>query len=196
MLIGRVERDAALAPARDLLGMPFGIGGGKLAADIARAGDEAGANRGGADGEADRFDTRLRRRHICRAHPGDDQVLPDGEADIAVAEIAGDLREPAHLIGGHLADREDDADPIEFWLLLCMRADMRGAIERRSRRQRITADAVKLAAEFVLDQRKHLVEAQAVDDVFETCLGAVGPVAVIDEYAHDGVRHLGRIGRA
>ena len=138
--------------------MPLGIGGGKLAADIARAGDEAGANRGGADGQADRFDTRLGRCHICRAHPGDDQVLPDGEADIAVAEIAGDLREPAHLIGGHLADREDDADPIAFWLLLCMRADMRSAIERRSRRQRITADAVKLASEFVLDQRKHLVE--------------------------------------
>jgi hypothetical protein len=76
-----------------------------------------------------------------------------------------------------------------------MHADMRGAIERRSRRQRITVHAIELAAEFVLDQREHLVEPEAVDDVFKTRLGAVGPVAVIDEYAHDGVRHLGRIDR-
>src|SRR2546429_5008852 len=86
---GRVECDAVLAPACDLLGMPLGIGGGEFAADIARAGNEAGTNRGGADGQAERFDTRLRCRHIARAHPGDDQVLPNGEADVAVAEIAG-----------------------------------------------------------------------------------------------------------
>src|SRR5262245_38944821 len=36
----RVERNARLAPAGDLLGMALGVGGGKLAAGIAGAGDE------------------------------------------------------------------------------------------------------------------------------------------------------------
>src|SRR5262245_31076109 len=40
----RVEGDACLAPLRDLLGMALGIGGGEAAADIASAGDKAGAN--------------------------------------------------------------------------------------------------------------------------------------------------------
>ena len=37
----RVERNPRLAPARDLLGMALGVGGGELAAGIAGAGDEA-----------------------------------------------------------------------------------------------------------------------------------------------------------
>src|SRR5262249_13791184 len=41
-----VERNARLAPRRDLLGVPLGVGGRELAADIAGAGDEAGADRG------------------------------------------------------------------------------------------------------------------------------------------------------
>src|SRR5262245_55273113 len=36
----RVECDARLAPTGDLLGMALGVGGGKLAAGIAGAGDE------------------------------------------------------------------------------------------------------------------------------------------------------------
>ena len=48
----RVERDARLAPARDLLGVALGVGGGELAAGIAGAGDEAGADRVGLDRQA------------------------------------------------------------------------------------------------------------------------------------------------
>ena len=51
-----VERNARLAPARDLLGMALGVGGGELAAGIAGAGDETGADRIGFDGKAERFD--------------------------------------------------------------------------------------------------------------------------------------------
>ena len=42
-----VERNPRLAPARDLLGVALGVGGGELAAGIAGAGDEAGADRVG-----------------------------------------------------------------------------------------------------------------------------------------------------
>src|SRR5262245_9336041 len=191
---GSVERDAAFAPARDLLGMPLGVGGGELATDIAGAGNESGANRVRAGGQTERFDSRLRRLHVFRVHARNDEVLPDGEADVAVAKVARDLREPPHLIGGHLADREDDADPIALELLLRMHAEMGGAIERRARRERMAGNAVELTAELFLDQRQHLVETQAVDDVFEPRLGAVGAVAMIDEYAHDGVGHLGGVG--
>src|SRR5215470_7184692 len=36
---GAIERDAAFTPARDLLGVPLGVGGGELATDIAGAGN-------------------------------------------------------------------------------------------------------------------------------------------------------------
>ena len=62
-----VERKAALAPARDRLGVAFGVGGRELAADIAGAGDEPGADRVGAGGEAERVDPRLRRRDLVRS---------------------------------------------------------------------------------------------------------------------------------
>src|SRR5260370_5645827 len=132
-----IERNAVLAPARDVLGMPLGVRGGKLAADIARASNEPGADRGGADRQAQRLDLRLRRRNVLRAHARDDQVLPNSEADITVAEIAGDLREAAHLIGGPLADRWDDPDPTAVGRLPRMHADERRGTQGRPPRTRI-----------------------------------------------------------
>ena len=52
----RVERDARLAPLRDLFGMALGVGGGEFAAGVAGAGDQAAADRVGLDGEAERLD--------------------------------------------------------------------------------------------------------------------------------------------
>src|SRR5262249_16530830 len=173
---GAIERDAAFAPARDLLGVPLGVGGSELATDVAGAGHESRANRVRTGGEAERFDARLRRLHAFRVYAGDDQVLPDREPNVAVAEVAGDLREPSHLFGGQLAAREDDAGPIAVGLLLRMHADMGGAVEPRSGRERIAGNAIELAAEFFLDRPQHFVEAEAVDDVFEPRLGAVGAV--------------------
>ena len=63
----RVERDARFAPARDLLGMALGVGGGELAAGIAGAGDQAGADGIGLDGKAERLDALLRRRQLLRS---------------------------------------------------------------------------------------------------------------------------------
>src|ERR1700730_10111098 len=51
----RVERNASLAPARDLLGVAFGIRRRKLAAGIAGAGNEAGADGIGVDCETERL---------------------------------------------------------------------------------------------------------------------------------------------
>src|SRR5579863_6447133 len=73
----RVELDARLAPARDLLGMTLGVGGGELAADVAGAGDQAGADRVGAGREPERLDGADRLPYYRRRDPRDEQVLPD-----------------------------------------------------------------------------------------------------------------------
>ena len=108
----RVERNAGFAPARDLLGVALGVGGGKLAAGIAGAGDEAGADGVGLDGKAERFDALLRLRELLGRHAGDQQILPDREAQIAVAELARDRGKSVHLRDRHPPDRHDDADPV------------------------------------------------------------------------------------
>ena len=73
-----VELDARLAPARDLLGVALGVGGRELAAGVAGAGDEAGADRARLGGEAERLDRgfgelqlarRARRRSAGSARP-------------------------------------------------------------------------------------------------------------------------------
>ena len=129
-------------------------------------------------------------------HARDQEVLPDREPDIAVAERAGDACEAADLVGREAADRQHHADPVQAVLLLRMHADMGGAIDSRARRERFRRNAVELAAELLLGQRDHLLHAEAVDDVFEPRLVAVGAVAVIGEHAHDRVGHLGGVGRA
>ena len=93
MLTGRVELDARLAPARDLLGMALGVGRGEAAAGVAGAGDQAGADRARLGGEAERLDRRFGGRDLVRRHAGDQQVLPDRETDIAVAHILRDRRQ-------------------------------------------------------------------------------------------------------
>ena len=70
---------------------------------------------------------------------------------------------------------------------------MGGPIEGGTRLERVAGNAVKLAAELLLDQRQHVLQPQAVDDVFEPRLGAVGAVAMVDEHAHDGIGHLGGV---
>ena len=53
------ERNARLAPRRDLLGMALGVGGGKFAAGVAGARDETGTDRIGLNSKPERSDPRL-----------------------------------------------------------------------------------------------------------------------------------------
>ena len=126
---GRLDLDPALAPVADLGGMTLGVRGGEFAPLIAGAGDQAGADVGSLDGEAQLLDRGGGQRDIVVAYAGDQQVLPDREADLAVAEIAGDGRKSAHLVAGQFAERQRDADPVQPVLLLLVRADMGHAIE-------------------------------------------------------------------
>ncbi len=141
-------------------------------------------------------DGGLGERDLVVRHAGDQQVLPDGQADIAVAEIRRDLREAAHLRHGDLADRKHHADPVQARLLLLAHADMRGAVEGRARLHGLGRRARECPAELLLDGGEELVEAPRVEHVFQPRLVAVGAVAVLDEHAHDGVGDLGRVLRA
>src|SRR5216684_2918472 len=93
-----VDRYPRLAPVADLRGMALGIGRRKLAAGVPRAGDQPGADLRRLDRETHRFDGGNGKADILVAHARYQQVLPDREPDIAVAEIAGDFCQPQHLL--------------------------------------------------------------------------------------------------
>ena len=103
----------------------------ELAAAIAGAGDEPGAHRRGLPGEAAGLDAAFAGLEPVVGHAGDEEVLPDGEPDIAVAEILGDARELPHLLGGELAGRQHDSDPVQAGLFLRVDADMGLAVTAR-----------------------------------------------------------------
>src|SRR3984957_20529839 len=90
----RVEWNARFAPARNLFGMAFGVGGGKFAAGIASAGDEAGTDGIGMDRKAERPDPRLRPRQFFGRNAREQKILPDSKPQIAVAAFARDRGKP------------------------------------------------------------------------------------------------------
>lgn len=95
----RIDRRFSLAIGGDFFGMPFGVGGGETAAEIPRAGDETGANRRRLRRKAERRDHRHGFADMLIGDAGDQHILPNGETQAAVAELARDLGETARLLG-------------------------------------------------------------------------------------------------
>src|SRR5580704_1477033 len=188
-----VELHAGFAPVRDLLGMALGVGQSEPAAGTAGAGDEAGADRRRLGRQPDRFDSGFSVCHALLGNARDHKVLPDREPDIAVAEFFGDLADAAHLLGGNLAHRKDDAEPMKALLLLRVWTDVSEAVEWRSCFKGFLRCAGELVAELVFHRGQEFLETPGVEDVFEPRLGAVGAVAVVDEDAHYGIGHPGGI---
>ncbi len=134
-------------------------------------------------------------RQALLGNARDQKVLPDREPDIAVAEFFGDLADAAHLLGGNLAHRKDDTEPIKALLLLRMGSDVSEAVVGRSCFKGCLRCAGELVAELVFHRAQEFFETPGVEDVFEPRLGAVGAVAVVDEDAHYGVGDLGGVFR-
>ena len=132
---------------------------------------------------------------LSSRHARNQKVLPDRQADFAVAEIARDLCKTAHLRAGHFAERQRNADPVQARLLLPVHADMRHAVEGRPRREGLRRHAGKGVAEFFLDQQQEFFHSHAVDHIFHPRLEAVGAIAGFDEHPHDGVGDLGGVRR-
>jgi hypothetical protein len=64
---------------------------------------------------------------------GDQQVLPDGEAEFSGAESVGDLGDGAHLFNRKAADGDGDADVVEAGLRLRVDADVSVAVDGAAR---------------------------------------------------------------
>ena len=190
-----VDRDPRVAPVGDSGGVVLGVGKAELAAGAAGAGDQPGAEFRGFYRKADRLDGGRGQCHLVVGHARDQQILPDRQADFAIAQILRDFCQAAHLFAGHLAQRQCNADPVQSGLFLLVHADMRRAVEGGARRERFRRHAGEGGAKFFLDQHQELVHSHAVDDIFQPRLEAVGAVAQIDEHADNGVGHLGRIVR-
>ena len=133
----RLDVDTRLAPVADLGRVKFGVGGGKPAAGVAGAGDQPGADLRGLDREPDLLDGGDRKVDILVAYARDQKVLPDGQANIAVAQVLRDFGEPAHLLAGDLTEWQGHADPVQPFLLLLLHTDMGHPVECRPRRQRL-----------------------------------------------------------
>ncbi len=141
----------------------------------------------GLDREPDLLDRRNGELDILVAHARYQQVLPDGQADLAVAEVLRHFGQTPHLIAADLAERQRDADPVQAVLLLLVHADMRHAVRGWPRRKRLFRHARERRLQPLLDELKETVVAHGIEHVFQPRLVAVGAVTVIDEHAHDGV---------
>ena len=186
----RVERNARLAPARDLLGVTLGVGGGELAAGIAGAGDETGADgigvmarpsasmRSCATGsfsvgtpEISRFCQTVSRRSPSPSVARDRR---QGRAS-ARPTCARPARRRRSSSGPPASARERR-------YARCGRNAGRGATAPGTARS-------SLRPSFSSTRADEFLDAHGVEHVFQPRLGAVGAIAVIDEDAHHRVRH-------
>src|SRR5579883_3654406 len=83
----RIDIDTALAPVADRGRVTLGVGGRELAALVAGAGDQAGADLRGLHGKPELFDCGRRECDVLIADARDEQILPDRQADFAIAEV-------------------------------------------------------------------------------------------------------------
>src|SRR5262249_32785012 len=119
--------------------------------------------------------------------PGEQKVLPDREADIAVAQFARDLGQPAHLLACELANGQRDTGPHLANLLLGMETDMRLAMLAVGRGDLLGLKPPPPGSQPWLHLAQKLVEAPGTEQVLEASLFPVGTVAAGDEHTHDGV---------
>ena len=184
----RVERDARLAPARDLFGMAFGVGGGEFAAGIAGAGDEAGANGVGLDRETERLDRALapapafrseRRRSADFARPS------AADRRRRIRARSRQARASARPTSGRPARRRrsSSARPASARECRYGRCGRRlGAAPRAPGTARSS-----LRPSFSSSKADEFLDAHGVEHIFQPRLGAVGAIAVLDEQPHDRV---------
>ena len=115
------------------------------------------------------FDPLLGSGQFVGGNSGNQEVLPDRQADIAVAEVVGNSSEFVHLFDEQFADGKHDADVKKTVLLLRMHANMGLAILGRPRRHEgRMRPAIELAAELWLPRRgEEFRKAPGVEHVFQ-----------------------------
>ena len=187
-----VERDARLAPLRDLLGVRLVSEAANLQPALPVQATRPARIEVALVVKSERLDRGVGGGDLVVGHVGDEEVLPDRQADIAVAKTLGDLGEAAHLCRGEPCRpagprRSSSGPPVS-----AVHADMGRTIKGRARRDRLGRNARQLAAELFLDLGDEFLEAPGIEHVFKPRLVAVGAVAVLDKDADDGVGDLRR----
>jgi hypothetical protein len=143
--------------------------------------------------EPERRDGGFGERDLVVWDAGDQQILPDGETDIAVAEVLPDFREPPHLLDGDLADR--NTTPIQFSpACFCARTPMCAARSKLGRSFTASPGArMSFQPRFSSTAARNFSKPPGIEHVLQPRFVAVGAVAMLDEHAHHGVGDFRRI---
>lgn len=94
----RLKLNALLAPCCDLVGILLGVSSRESASGCAGALDQTGADGRRCRRKPQRIDGGNHSWHVRVRNPRQQQVLPDRETDITVAEIRGELGQSTDLV--------------------------------------------------------------------------------------------------
>ena len=190
---GLVELHAGFEILAEGDGVALGVGGGVFATAAAGAGDDAAGDGGGPvveSGGDDRGGGGV--QHVVR-DAGDDEVLPNGEADLAAAVAVGDVGDVIHLLAGHAADRSEHAEVV-FAVVLRMDAEVAVLGFRQGRLAEFQREMAEGEGHLLRGFLERFRDSPVIDEIFEAGFFAVGAVAVFDEDAHQGGGDGNRLG--
>ena len=105
--------------------MGLGVCGGVLAAATAGAGDDASAGERGLSEKSQALHASTQRFHKSVGHVWYEDVLPDGESQLARAVMSGEVSEGIHLFGRKPSHGDTNANGVESALRLPAGADPR-----------------------------------------------------------------------
>ena len=111
-----------------------------------------------------------------------DQILPYGETDIARTEGIGYVCDGMHLLRAEPPDGNADADIREAGLALRMHSEMSVLIDSRAQFAFRKWKAHQREGQSVLGLFEKLLDAPAVDQIFQSRFFAICPIAVVGEH--------------
>ena len=113
-----IELQFLFQMARQENSMAFGVGGCPLASGVSGASDESAGDCGRRVMETHLDQILFHRLDEMVRHIGDDEILPDGQANLPGAVILRHVGDAAHLLRGHPAHRNNRTDIIKARLNL------------------------------------------------------------------------------
>ena len=116
---------------------------------------------------------------------GDDEVLPGSEAEVAVAELVGDVGDLHHGVDEHASDGNDDTEVVVA-IALAVGADVAVFDFGLLFFAKLFGEVAEREGKLLFGFLEELGDAPVVDEIFETGFFAVGAVAVFKEDAQDG----------
>jgi hypothetical protein len=180
--------EAILHLGDEPLGEALGLGDGELAELGAGAGDGAAPEGGDIDLEAEGVEGDDQLRGAVVRHVGDEDVLHDGAAELAVAELVGQLRQCSELVAREATAEDAGADGRKAGLALRRNADV-VAVDVVGDELGGVDGNVQFVTELVLDSFEHGLSGPAVahEEVLDAGAGAVfAELGLLAEDADDG----------